>query len=431
MKKIVIIGSSAAGIAAAEEFRKRNKQDKIVMISDENYPVYCRCLISYFLAGDIREKGLVYRDDSFFKDNNIELLLGKKAVEIRPKKNIVVLQEKNEKGDIKKIQVEYDYLILANGASAKFPDKKGIKKKGVFGFRTVEDATKISELLPITTTACVLGGGLIGLKAAYALKKRGPEVKVIIRSKQVLSQVLDKESADMFQQRIEENGIEVMTGTDVAEVLGNGDAKAIKLESGKVIGSNVIVVGKGVQPNIDLVEETDIEVGEGIVVNENMCTNFPNIFAAGDVCETYDPALNQRVVNALWPNAVEQGKIAGANVAGEKLQYDGSMGVNSVEFFNLPMISMGITRIAEGSGYKELTKRGDSFYKKVVLKDNLLVGGIFVGKLDCSGVYLDLIKKKADVSSIVDELLKPNFSYANAFDLLGEQDSIYLETVKS
>ncbi|MFC1709529.1 NAD(P)/FAD-dependent oxidoreductase [Candidatus Omnitrophota bacterium] len=431
MKKIVIIGSSAAGIAAVEEIRKRNKQDKVVMISDESYPAYCRCLISYFLAGDIKEKGLIYRDERFFKDNNIELLLGKKAVEIRPKKNIVVIQEKNEKGDIKKTQVEYDYLILANGASPKFPDKKGMKKKGVFGFRTVEDATRISELLPITTTACVLGGGLIGLKAAYALRKRGPEVKVIIRSKQVLSQVLDQESAYMFQQRIEENGIEVITGTDVAEVIGNGDAKAIKLDSGKVIGCPVIVVGKGVQSNIDLVKETDIEVGEGIVVNDNMCTNIPNIFAAGDVCETYDPALNQRVVNALWPNAVQQGKIAGANVAGEKLIYDGSMGVNSVEFFNLAMISMGITRTPKDGGYQELTKRGDGFYKKLVLRDNLLVGGIFVGKLDCSGVYLELIKKKADVSGIIDELMKPNFSYANAFDLLGSQDSIYLETIKA
>ncbi|MFH1621960.1 MAG: FAD-dependent oxidoreductase, partial [Candidatus Omnitrophota bacterium] len=288
MKKIVIIGSSAAGISAVEEIRKRNKEDKIVMISDENYPTYCRCLISYFLSGDIREKGLIYRTEDFFKNNNIELLLGRKAVEIRPKKNVVVIQEKDAKGDIKKTQIEYDYLILANGASPKFPDKKGMQKKGVFGFRTVEDAMRISELLPITTTACVLGGGLIGLKAAYALRKRGPEVKVIIRSSQVLSQVLDKESASMFQQRIEENGIEVITGTDVSEIIGNGDVKAIKLESGKVIGCPLVVVGKGVQPNINLVKDTDIKVGEGIVVDEYMRTSVENIFAAGDVCETYD-----------------------------------------------------------------------------------------------------------------------------------------------
>ncbi|MFH1622771.1 MAG: FAD-dependent oxidoreductase, partial [Candidatus Omnitrophota bacterium] len=190
-------------------------------------------------------------------------------------------------------------------------------------------------------------------------------------------------------------------------------------------------VGKGVQPNINLVKDTDIKVGEGIVVDEYMRTSVENIFAAGDVCETYDSALGERVVNALWPNAVEQGKIAGANVYGDNLKYDGSMGMNSVEFFGLPMISMGITRLPKDGVYQELTKRGDGVYKKLVLKDNLLVGGIFVGKLDCSGVYLDLIRKKADVSGIIDELLKPNFSYANAFDLLGKEDSVYLETIKS
>jgi NAD(P)H-nitrite reductase large subunit len=395
------------------------------MISDENYPSYCRCLISYFLAGDIKEKEILYRDEDFFKQNNIELLLNRKAVEIRLKKNTVVLEEKGEDSSIKRSPLEYDYLILANGASPKFPDKKGMNKKGVFGFRTIKDAIQISEILPITTTVCVLGGGLIGLKAAYALRKRGLEVKVIIKSNQVLSQVLDREAADMFQKRIQDHGIEVITGTDVAEVIGNGDVKAIKLDNGKVIGCSIVVVGKGVSPNIDLVKETEIKVAEGIVVDDYMRTNIDNIFAAGDVCETYDPALNQKTVNALWPNAVEQGSIAGANIAGESLKYDGSMGMNAVEFFNLPVISMGITR-PKDSGYEEFVNKSNNVYKKVILKDNLLVGAILVGKVDNSGVYLELIKKRIDVSSIKDELSDINFSYAKAFELLGKEDKTYV-----
>jgi NAD(P)H-nitrite reductase large subunit len=430
MKKIVIIGSSAAGISAVEQIRKKDKEVKITMISDENYPIYCRCLISYFLAGDIKEKGVLYRDANFCKENNIELILNKKAVEIRPNKNIVVLEEDTGESSKKRTQVEYDYLILANGASPKFPDKKGMRKKGVFGFRTINDAVRISELLPVTTTACVLGGGLIGLKAAYALRKRGPEVKVIIKSSQVLSQVLDKEAANMFQQRIQEHGIEVITGTDVSEIIGNGDVKAIKLESGKVIGCSIVIVGKGVQPNIDLVKESGIETKEGIIVDDNMRTNIANIFAAGDVCETFDPALNQRTVNALWPNAIEQGKIAGANILGEGLKYDGSMGMNSIEFFDLPVVSMGITRLPSDGSYEEIAKRGNDIYKKLILKDNLLVGAILVGKIDNSGVYLDLIKKRLNVSSIVDKLLDPDFGYAKAFDLLGKDDNVYFSGAK-
>jgi NADPH-dependent 2,4-dienoyl-CoA reductase/sulfur reductase-like enzyme len=192
MKQFLIIGNSAAGIAAAEAIRSKNKSDKITIISDENHPCYSRCLISYFLAGDIKENGVLYRNEEFFKQNNIELILGKKAVEIRPKKNVVVIEEKVEEDkepSVKRKQLEYDYLILANGASPKFPDKKGMQKKGVFGFRTIEDAKQISDLIPISTTACVMGGGLIGLKAAYALRKKNLEVKVIVKSNQVLSQV--------------------------------------------------------------------------------------------------------------------------------------------------------------------------------------------------------------------------------------------------
>ena len=429
MKHIVIIGNCAAGIAAAEAIRKRDRDSKLTIISDENYSAYYRCIIPNLLADDIKEKGIFYRDEAFYKENKIDLLLNKKAIEIRDKKNIVVVRDA-ESSEAKKEQVKYDALILANGASPKFPDKKGMHKKGVFGFRTIEDTIKISELLPITTTTCILGGGLIGLKAAYALKKRGLEVKVIIRSNQVLSQVLDREAGDMFQKLIEQNGIEVMTGTDVSEIIGNGDVKAVKLSSGKVIGCSIVVVGKGVKPNIDLVKDTEIEVSEGIVVDDHMRTNIPNIYAAGDVCQTYDPALDQKVVNALWPNAIEQGKIAGVNLCGEGLKYDGSIGMNSVEFFGLPMISMGITRPRE-EGYQELVRKGENIYKKLVLKDSRLVGGIFVGKLNNAGVYLDLIKKRVDISSIIDRLLDINFSYANAFELLGKEDNRYVEITNS
>lgn len=430
MKQYIIIGNSAAGIAAAEAIRRADREATITIVSDEPYPTYCRCLITNFLSGDIKESGALYRDEAFFKENNIGVLLNNKVIELRAKKNTVVVEEGNGAEEKKKKQLTYDYLVLANGASPKFPDIKGVQKHGVFGFRTMDDAKKILERLPVTRTACVLGGGLIGLKAAYALHKRGVEVKVIVRSNRVLSQVLDDDAAVLFGQRIQENGIEVLTGTDVTEIIGNGDVKAVKLDKGKVIGCSIVIVGKGVQPNIELVKETGINVGEGIIVDEYMGTAIPNIFAAGDVTETHDPALDENVVNALWPNAVEQGKIAGANSAGGHIQYAGSMGMNSVEFFNLPVISMGVTRVKEGQGYEQLVRKGGASYKKLIVKDKRLVGGIFVGELTNSGVYLELIKRKIDVSSIIDQLLDLTFSYANVIDFIGKDDSTYSQDDK-
>jgi NAD(P)H-nitrite reductase large subunit len=420
MKQFIIIGNSAAGIACVEAIRQKDKESKIIVISDEDHPSYCRCLISYYLAGEVKEEKILYRPENFYKENNIELLLNKKVARVDPKKNRIICEDKS--------QLTYDSLLVATGASPKFPEIKGIKKRGVFGFRTIKDTKEIAGLVPVTKSACILGGGLIGLKAAYALKKRNIEVKVIVKSKQVLSQMLDFAAASILQKRLEENGIELVLGDDVTEVIGNGDIKAVKLESGKALGCSLIVVGKGVLPNIDLVKDTEIKVSEGIIANNLMQTNIPNIYTAGDVCESFDLALGSYAVNALWPVAVEQGKICGSNMAGEDVIYDGSLGMNSLEFFGLPVISLGIYKVKEDSGCQELKilDAKANIYKKLILKEDTLLGAVLVGDIKPSGVYLRLIRERINVSSIKNRLLEENFGFPDIIDLVKEKETIYV-----
>lgn len=421
MKQYVVIGNSAAGIAAVEAIRQADKESKITVVSDEDYSSYCRCLISYYLAGDIREDKIVYRPDSFYKENNIELLINKKVIRVDPKKNRVVLADKSQLG--------YDSLLIATGASSKFPELKGIKKEGVFGFRTLKDAKDIAGLLPVVKSVCVLGGGLIGLKAAYALKKRKIDVKVIIKSRQVLSQVLDSEAAQLVQKKLEENGIEVILGQDVTEIISDeGEIKAVKLDSGKALGVSMVVVGKGVSPNIDLIKDTAIKVNEGIISNNNLQTSIPNIYAAGDVAETFDIASGEFSINALWPIAVEQGRIAGANMAGGNLNYDGSLGMNSLEFFGLPTVSLGLFRPKNPEGYEEIKMTADNgqVYKKLILKNNFLVGAVLAGNINNSGLFLRLIKEKIEVSSFKDKLLQENFGYPDIMDLVKDKEQVYV-----
>lgn len=422
MKQYVIIGNSAAGISAAEEIRRRDKDAKVIMLSSEDYPAYCRCLISYYLAKEIKEEKIALRPQSFYKDNNIELLLNKEVTRVDPRKSRVILADKT--------QINYDALLIATGASPKFPENiKGIKKRGAFGFRTIKDAKEIEGLLPVTKTACVLGGGLIGLKAAYALKKRGVEIKVIIKSKQVLSQMLDAQAAGLIQQQLSENGIELITGQDVAEIIGEGDIKAVKIESGKVFESSLVIIGKGVSPNIDLVKESEIKVNEGVIVNDLLQSSLPNIYAAGDVCESFDITQDRHTINALWPVAVEQGKIAGANIAGAGMRYDGSLGMNSIEFFGLPVISLGVYRIdAQDSAYEVLESCNTKLknYKKFILKNNRLIGAILVGRIHNSGVILRLMRAKTDISPLKDRLLQEDFGYPDIRELVREEEKIYL-----
>jgi len=422
VKQFVIIGNSAAGIAAVEAIRQRDKDSKVIVVSDEDYTSYCRCLISYYLAGDIKEDKVVYRAQDFYKENNIELLLGKKVSRVDPKKNRVICEDKS--------QLNYDALLIATGAHPKMPENlKGIKKKGVFGFRTLKDAKDISDLLAVTKAACILGGGLVGLKAAYGLKKRGIAVKVIVRSRQVLSQMLDFQAAGIVQDRLEGNGIEIVLGQGAAEVIGNGDLKAIKLDSGKALECSLLIVGKGVQPNIDLIKDTQVKFNSGIIANNNMQSSVANVFCAGDVCESFDLTQGALSVNALWPVAVEQGRTAGANMTGENLNYDGSLGMNSLEFFGLPSISLGIYKVREGDTTLQELKVQDKKtgrYKKIILKGNVIVGAVLVGDIKNSGVFLKLIKERVKVEPFKDRLLQEDFGYPDIMDFVKEKENIYV-----
>ena len=284
-------------------------------------------------------------------------------------------------------------------------------------------------MLAVTKSACVLGGGLVGLKAAYALKKRGVDVKVIVRSKQVLSQILDSEAAGLVQKRLQENGIEVVLGEGVSEIIGEEkEIKAVKLESGKAYAASLVIVGKGVSPNIDLVKNTDIKTGEGIISSSTLATNIENIYTAGDCTESFDLTLGKLAVNALWPVAVEQGRVAGSNMAGDQIKYDGSLGMNSLEFFGLPTVSLGIYKLGDSQGYEEIKSydRGANVYKKVVLQNNLLVGAVLAGNINSSGVFLKLIRDRIDVSTFRDKLLEDNFGYPDIMEFVKDKERLYV-----
>ena len=421
MKQFVIIGNSAAGIAAAEAIRKTDKQSAITIVSDEDYPAYCRCLISYYLAGQVSVDKILYRPENFYKENNITLLLNKKVERVDPKKNRLVCADK--------AQIPFDALLVATGASPKFPEVKGIKKENVFGLRTIKNAAEISGRLPMTKTACVLGGGLVGLKAAYALSKRNIDTKVIVKSKQVLSQMLDFTAAGYVGRRLVEHGLELVLSQDATEIIGEGQIKAVKLDSGKAIGCELVVVGKGVKPNIELVKDTEIKINEGIIVNNLMQTSIPNIYTAGDVCESFDITMGAPSINALWPVAVEQGRAAGVNMCGGNIIYDGSLGMNALEFFGLAVVSLGIYKVPDKeSAYEELVfdNPKEETYKKIVLKNNVIVGVILVKNISNSGVFLSLMRNKIDVSTFKNNLLDDNFGYPAVKDLMPDKEKIYV-----
>ena len=420
--KHVIIGGSAAGVSAAETIRKHDKEADITVISDEAFPLYSRCLLTYLIAGAIDESKLCFKDKNFYKDNKIKICLGQKAISLDRKKKKVILDNKTE--------VPYDKLIIATGASAKTVDIPGNNKKGVFTVRTIDDARGIVKMLGNVKSAVVLGGGLIGLKDAYALRRSGKNVAVIVKSPQVLSQMVDADAARIIQRALEKNGINIMTGLAAKEILGGKSVEGVLLDNGEKLECQLVIIGKGVNPNTKLASDSGIEVKDGIIADEFLETSDKNIFTAGDAAETYDIARGTKRVNALWPCAVEQGVVAGLNMLGKKTSYDGSLSMNSVDFFGLASVSMGITK-PKKEEYEVISKTLENSYKKFILKENRIAGMVLVGDIKSAGIVSVLIRNKIDVSSIRHILLDENFNYAKIMPLVKKfQDKFGREEYK-
>jgi NADPH-dependent 2,4-dienoyl-CoA reductase/sulfur reductase-like enzyme len=416
----VIVGGSAAGINAIEAIRSVDKEGRITLISDEEFSLYSRCLITYFIAGTIAEDKLKYRSSDFYEKEKVNALLGVRATKLVPEEGKLILDNGKE--------ISYDKLLIATGASPKMLEVPGSDKEGILGLRTYRDAQLINGRLDKVNRVSVLGGGLIGLRAAYSLHARNKEVKVIVKSNQVLSQMLDSGAANFVRRKIEQKGIQVMTGLAAVEFLGGKEVTGLVLDDGRRLECELVVVGKGVRPNLKLVKDTEIKTDYGIIVDDHLQTNLPNIYAAGDVAQAKDLITGQSTINALWPCAVAQGRVAGLNMSGKKLKYDGSLAMNSVEFFGLPVISMGITRPKEKE-YEQLVKEDEKnfVYKKVVLRENKLQGMILVNRIEQAGVMGILMRKKTDVSPVKAMLLEDRFDFAKILPIIKEGKEFFTE----
>ncbi len=407
--RYVIIGASAAGISGAETIRQRDPAAEVVVISDEEL-VYSRPLLSYYLAGAMDEEKVLLRPRDYFQREGIKLVLGR-AVAI----DVAKCQVEMEKGP----PVPYDKLLLAMGASPRFPVAEGIKRDGVFGLRHLSDVHGMLARLPEVRKVVVLGAGLVGLKAAASLHKQGLEVTILVESRHVLSQMVDSVSAGVFQDLFEKHGVPVITGAKPVAVLGKDRIEGVQIASGQVFPCQMVVVGKGVDPNLELTQGTQIKVQDGVLVDNHLQTSVENIYAAGDVAEAPDVLRGEPWINALWPCAVEQGRVAALNMMGQQTTYRGSLRMNSVQFFDVPVISAGLAVLTPGPLGSRPGEVDDTIedrpspgaYRKVYLKDNTIVGFVVIGDIERAGLLKLLMEKHIDVSGFRSNLLGPRFDF--------------------
>ena len=399
MGEYVIIGAGAAGIKAAEQLRKMDKESGITMVSVDGH-VHSRCMLHKYLGHERTVEGINFVPEDFFEKNQIRWAKEKKVESVKPEEKQVIL----EGGE----GLPYDKLLIATGAAYFIPPIPNFREaKNVYGFRDFSDAKAMDEAVEGKKRVFIVGSGLVGLDAASALCHRGYEVGIAGMAGRVMPLQTDDHAASVYQKAFEKAGCTFYLGIGVtgSRMDEEGNLTHVILSDGREIPCDVVMVAAGVRPQIGFLEGSGIETGRGIEVNEYLETSISDIYAAGDVTG----------LSGVWPDAFIQGRTAAMNMAGEKTVYEKPYPFkNTSSFFGITMLSLGkLDPIPEGAVVETEENRGT--YKKAILLDGKLQGLLIQGDISNTGIYLELIKNQIDISGLKKSVF--DLSYADFFHI--------------
>ncbi|MGD8986028.1 MAG: FAD-dependent oxidoreductase [Desulfobacteraceae bacterium] len=410
--KHLIIGNGIAGVQAAETIRRYDPDSAITLIGGETFPPYCRPMIGLVLEGSIPPEEMVIRGEDFYASFNIEPVLGEwvQGIDV----------EKKEVSTDKGKTYPFDRLLIASGADPQAADIEGADLNKIFLMRNESDVKKIIDSLEGAKNALVLGCGLVGLKAAQGLVHRGLDVTIVDKLAYPLALILDDKAGGMVTKQLQDMGIRLKMDSQVVAFQGNGSVREAHLADGSKIPCDIVIVAIGVVPSTSFVPTEQIRVDFGIAVNEYLETTAPDVYAAGDVVECMDVARNEMRVNAIWPVAVRQGFFAGMNMAGRSVVYNGSLVRNVFRFYDVDILAGGfVCPPSDGNYSVHITENPrNRRYRKLVFRDDILVGLIMVNDIEQGGVLLSLIRYQIPIELPKDKLLQPSFNFSQLVSTL-------------
>lgn len=384
--QFLIIGNSVACISAIREIRKWDKKSSITVISKESLeptaPYYSPVVLPYYIEGKLSKENLFSIRIDFYNEMNVDVKLGERVIAVEPKERIVVT-EKNK--------YSYDKLLIASGASPRILDIPGAKNKRVYVLRTYEDAEKIKN--DDSKEVVIIGGGPVGVEAALSLLNFKEKITMVEIAPYILSTVFSRTVSEMIERQLVERGIEILKNEEPVEISGN-PVKSVKTNKRKIKCSSVIM-GVGVVPNTDFVKDV-LKLGprNGILVDERMQTSEPDIYAAGDCVELKSLIDGSIRPFPVWPNAQETGKVAGANMVGRDLTYEGGIRVNALNVFDKVYFSIGDV-YDESKRMKEIERNGTiEFY---YFSNGSLIGAEIIGDVKYAGLLKNIIKRKPSI----------------------------------
>jgi NAD(P)H-nitrite reductase large subunit len=414
--KYVIIGSGVAGIAAIEAIRSLDPTNSITMIGDDPHGFYSRPGLAYYITGELHDKALFPRTADDYRRMNFQFIKGR-VLNIQRELHSLELNNKT--------QVSYDKLLIAVGAQATPLNISGANLEGVLKLDHLEDAKHILKFARRGKTAVVVGGGITALELVEGFVARGMKVHYLLRSDRYWSNVLDEQESKIIEYRLQEEGVTLHYQSEIAEATGkNGKVNGVKLTGGKKLPCDLLAYAIGIQARTGLAKQAELKVERGILVNEYLQTNDPDIYAAGDVAQVYDPLSGRSIMDSLWGPARQQGHTAGLNMAGQKTAYVKAAPFNVTRLAGITTTIIGtvghgkdadLIGIARGDSetWRELP---DSLtaqagfevnHLRLVIGEKTLLGAIVMGDQKLSFPLEKIISDRVDISTIRESLLTP------------------------
>lgn len=389
---LVIVGNGMAATRLVDELTTLVPgRYAIAVVGEEPSLAYNRVLLSSLLAREIDEDAVTLKKAEWWRDRGVTLVYGRRAVEIDTKAKAVRLRGGSK--------LNYSKLVLAIGSEAVRLPLPGADLPGVVTFRDKSDVEAILSRARAGTRAVVIGGGLLGLEAAYGLMKAGAEVCVVHLMDRLMERQLDNEAADLLKAALEERGIQVVLNAESEAVQGRRKVAGLRLKDGRNIPADLIVMAVGIRPNVRLARGADLSVNRGIVVGDDLATSDPDVYALGECAE------HRGTCYGLVEPAYEQARTLARTLAGKPASYEGSLLSTNLKVSGVNVFSAGDFLGAPGTEPIVLRDPGRKTYRKLVVNEDRLTGAVLVGDTADALWYLDLIRSGAPIGALREDLV--------------------------
>ncbi len=415
MLRYVLIGGGVASVAAAEAIRSIGHEGDVLIISDDAFGYYSRPGLAYFLTGEVTEQNLYPFTDQDFRKLKIRRMLGR-VVRIYPNDHSLRLHD----GGL----ISYDRLLIAIGAEAARMDVPGKDLEGVVKLDNLEDARRILKQTRKARSAVVVGGGITALEIVEGLQARRVKVHYFLRGDRYWSNVLDETESRIVEHRLKEEGVTIHYHTELAEILGKkGRVIGVRTKDGRQIPCEMVGIAIGIRPRKELAEASGIRVDRGILVDEYMRTNAPDVFAAGDVAQVFDPFTGKYVLDSLWDPAREQGQTAGLNMCGRQKPYHKLVAFNVTRLAHLTTTIIGMVGRGDDVDVVGIVRGDSETWRqlpdviaaqsdfevnrlRILVGEKTLLGAVVMGDQTLSRPLHHLVAKQVDITPIRQRLIQ-------------------------